>query len=625
MGYVVKNSQVSDFEMKQLFCRLPEDCIQIKFCQYRMKVIVECTYFADLWQQFDMIQSVETKEIIQGFIVCKLCPKIMRYKPVNGSSNALSHTKKNHTMPENVPKIDQFIPKKKMSINAVDKGKLVDAALKIVTTDLRPYAVVEGEGMLHFTHTIWNLGAKYGNIQKEDLIEIMPSAITMSRQVKLKAVIEKNRMGGLLQTMFASCLFFGLTCDLWQDDFHHLSYLVLTAHFYNDNMKLCDQMISLLTLDVARKKDGPFIRQSIKQALEIKNIVFDPNKLIFVTDRGSNIKNALQDFTRLNCFPHFMNNTVREACKIDIIQTTIKQCSELVRYMKISGLNNEFRIVLKSAVKTRFNSTLIMIDSIMLNWAKLNDILIRENEQHRINNIEFDTLKQMNDFLKPFKHWSDHSEKSKSPSLCNVWIAIDSIIKHCAVGEDDEHLTTLMKVKALCYIEKRFVLHKFHRIATFLNPNYKCLKFASVSLYEKTINDTREMMASIPDTDAEAQVLMNRRESVSSASTIESELSNYCNIVEEDELDAYIRQNHFTDLSLDPGVWWYEHRKDYPKLSKVAIAIHAIPSSSTPSERVFSGAGLVVTDHRTNLNPNSIEDILVLRSQAEKFSSNNIW
>lgn len=393
---------------------------------------------------------------------------------------------------------------------------------------------------------------------------------------------------------------------MWQDDFRRLSYLVLTAHFYNDSMKLCDQIISLAPLDVAQKKDAPFVRECIKRALEAKGVPFNSDKLIFTTDRGSNIKKALQDFTRLNCFPHFMNNTVGEACKIDTIQATVKRCRELVRYIKISGINNEFHISIKSAVKTRFNSVLTMIDSIVLNWTKLNDILIRENEQSRIQNIDIGILKQIIDFLKPFKHWSDYSEQSKRPSLCNVWIAIDSIIKHCAVKDDDEHLITLMKVKALCYIEKRFVLHKLHRISTFLNPNFKCLRFASSSMYEKTLADTREMLANIPDAPVTEA---NRRESLSSASTIESEISSYCNNpTEEDEIDSYIRLNHFTNLSLDPGVWWHDHRADFPKLSKLAIAIHAIPSSSTPSERAFSTSGAIITDRRVNLDPNSLED-----------------
>lgn len=203
------------------------------------------------------------------------------------------------------------------------------------------------------------------------------------------------------------------------------------------------------------------------------------------------MKKAFKDFERINCFPHFPNNVVKEACKIDYIKSTIDSCSDLVRYLKISGHNNEFDKAMKSAVPTRFNSVLDMIDSMIENWQKLNEILIRENELHRLHNIDITMLRQISNFSKPIKHWSNIGERSKIPSLYIVWIAIDSVIKHCAVKENDEHLITLMKVKCLCYIEKSFVLHRFHRMATFLNPNFKSLKFASSSLRDCTITDLK--------------------------------------------------------------------------------------------------------------------------------------
>lgn len=456
-----------------------------------------------------------------------------------------------------------------------------------------------------------------------DIRSILPSAVTVSRYVKKNAELKKNILRSILTRMLTCCLFMGVTCDIWMDDYRRISYLALTVHFYTDSMKLCDQVISIAPMDVTIHKNAAYVKDCIKKALESNGLPFDHNKLVFVTDRGSNIKKALDNFTRLNCFPHFVNNTVQQTCKVDVISKIIDRCAKLVKYFKISGLNNELRVSLKSIIKTRFNYVLATIDSILANWDQINEILERENEMNRIESIDIELLKKISKFLNPFKHWSDLCEKSKSPSLSYVWIAIDSIIKHCAVTDDDDHLISVMKVKALSYIEKRFVLHKFHRISTFLNPNFKCLKFATPSLYDKTLEDTREMLTTIPD-----GPIVNRRHSLSSTSTIESELSNYCDSTtdDDDEINAYIRHNHFVDLKLDPGTWWYDRRNDFPKLSKVATAIHSIPASSTPSERAFSTCGGIITERRVGLKPSSIEDtIVILRSDAEKFSNNNIF
>lgn len=583
-----------------------------------------CCLHLDLWKHFSRIRCAADNKNVDGFIVCNQCKKVFKYTSTGGTTNILSHIEK-HQQPNQTNQIDQFFaPVKNFQLSIADKEVLVDASVNFVCKDLRPYLALEGEGMLDFAQCIWNMGAKLGMKSRDEIRSALPSAVTVSRNVKKNAEKKKNEMRTILSKMITCCLFMGVTCDIWMDDYRRISYMALTIHFYTNVMNLCDQVISIVPLDITKRKSASYIKDVIKQSLQSNNIPFDNEKLVFVTDRGANIKKALENFYRLNCFPHFINNTVQEACKIDIIAKAIKQCAELVRYFKISGLNNELKVSLKSVVKTRFNYVLATIESILINWNQITEILNRENELNRIDGLNTELLKHVSNFLSPFKQWSDHSEKSKSPSLSYVWIAIDALIKHCAVKDDDDHLVTLMKVKALGYIEKRFVLHKFHRISTFLNPNFKCLKFASTALYEKTLSDTREMVAMIPE---QANPSVTRRDSRSSASTIESELSNYCdNIADDnDEIGAYIRFNHFTDLKLDPGRWWFNHVIDFPKLSKLAIAIHGIPASSTPSERAFSTSGAIITDRRVYLSPASIEDIIILRSDAEKFMKNNIW
>lgn len=466
------------------------------------------------------------------------------------------------------------------------------------------------------------MGAKYGCVSRDELKAALPCASTISRQVRKNAVQKKSEMRDILSDIFIRCPFVAVTCDVWQDNFRRISYLGVTIHYF-DSGKLRDQLIAVQPLDWKRKKDHQFIKDMAKKVLEEKGVKFDPKKVIFITDRGSNMKKAFKDFERLNCFPHFLNNVVKESCKIDHVKSTIESCSDLVRYLKISGHNNEFEKPMKSAVPTRFNYVIDMIDSIIFNWEKLNEVLRRENEIDRLDNINVTILNQISSFLKPFKNWSDKTETSKEPSLFLVWIAIDSLIKHCTMNDTDEHLVTLMKVKCICYIEKSFVLHKYHRLAKFLNPNFKSLKFASQSLHGTTINDLRQLLNSMSEVE---QPVLNRRTSTSSTSTIDSEMSIYCDeITFEDEVDSYISLNVPVDLSLNPANWWDNKKVDFPKLSKLATAIHAIPASSTPSERGFSQSGAVLTPKRTNLNPECVEDILIIRSDSGKFAGHSIW
>ena len=86
-----------------------------------------------------------------------------------------------------------------------------------------------------------------------------------------------------------------------------------------------------------------------------------------------------------------------------------------------------------------------------------------------------------------------------------------------------------------------------------------------------------------------------------------------------DEVTAYIefklsKQDKDKDGNFDVLSWWEKHASEFPNLSQIARAILAIPASSAASERDFSTAGFVIQERRTQLNPETVDDILFLHS-----------
>ncbi|KFA56716.1 hypothetical protein S40293_09547, partial [Stachybotrys chartarum IBT 40293] len=57
---------------------------------------------------------------------------------------------------------------------------------------------------------------------------------------------------------------------------------------------------------------------------------------------------------------------------------------------------------------------------------------------------------------------------------------------------------------------------------------------------------------------------------------------------EEDELGVYMRQGPVRRENLNPILWWKGHQEEYPRLSKLALDILAIPAMSVDPERTFS-------------------------------------
>lgn len=65
------------------------------------------------------------------------------------------------------------------------------------------------------------------------------------------------------------------------------------------------------------------------------------------------------------------------------------------------------------------------------------------------------------------------------------------------------------------------------------------------------------------------------------------------------------------DVSKNPLDWRALHAHKYPLIAQVNRSALDVPASSTPSKRVFSQAGLVMSDKRSRLAPVRIDTIMI--------------
>lgn len=211
-----------------------------------------------------------------------------------------------------------------------------------------------------------------------------------------------------------------ITVDLWQDKFRRISYIGMTSHYYiesNNEISLLDKIICMKPLEPGITKDADFLRLQFQNKLTELGIIDFYDKITFITDRGSNIRKALSDNVRLNCFPHFLNNIVKAACQIDVVKSIIDRCKSLVRYFKITGLNNRLPTALISGCETRFNYIHFTFKSILRNWDKVDEILRGLNEISRLQCINYSDLKALNDYLAEFDMWTKLASATKKASI----------------------------------------------------------------------------------------------------------------------------------------------------------------------------------------------------------------
>lgn len=78
------------------------------------------------------------------------------------------------------------------------------------------------------------------------------------------------------------------------------------------------------------------------------------DSIVFVSDRGSNIVKALNDYYSINCAAHLLNNLVGEMYTAKTMERFIKIVSHLVRYFTVTGLNSE---LVKTLIKILYSNS----------------------------------------------------------------------------------------------------------------------------------------------------------------------------------------------------------------------------------------------------------------------------
>ena len=67
----------------------------------------------------------------------------------------------------------------------------------------------------------------------------------------------------------------------------------------------------------------------------------------------------------------------------------------------------------------------------------------------------------------------------------------------------------------------------------------------------------------------------------------------------------------------NPLQWWKENETKFPALALVAKSYLAAPATSTPSERLFSAAGTIVSKKRASLTKEHVDMLTFLHSNSE--------
>lgn len=117
---------------------------------------------------------------------------------------------------------------------------------------------------------------------------------------------------------------------------------------------------------------------------------------------------------------------------------------------------------------------------------QITELLETNNDGHRIEGIDRDTVVDLINFLVPFEAHTLKLQGKHYPTLPYAVPALSELVKHCLPEEheDDTPLMKAIRLKCRRLLPETIIITMEHKMATFLWPSYKAL-IAIPDLHEK--------------------------------------------------------------------------------------------------------------------------------------------
>ena len=359
-----------------------------------------------------------------------------------------------------------------------------------------------------------------------------------------------------------------LTTDIWSTSLSNESLISITAHWIGDEFKCMSAVLH------AQKVEGSHTGVAVCQALEsmLENWKISKSRIhMVVADNASNMKKALREghFEAQGCFAHTLQLIVNDGVLSQrAVIDTLAVCHSVVghfkhstiAYHKIDQIRERLDIKkhkLQQDEPTRWNSTLYMLQTI---FEQKTALAAYATEHGGITMLTPNQIELTRKLIVAFEPVEEITKMiSTDTASISVLIPLVKILQKALNIHDDDSGIQTMKTEMLTSLERRFddiEESELLLIATCLDPRFKDKIFSSEvkGLARKCVID---------------------------------------NIAD-------------TDVEVEP-----QSKRPWAKLAKRYLCS---PPTSVPSERLFSGAGILYDERRNKLTAEHAEMLLFIKN-----------
>jgi hypothetical protein len=455
-----------------------------------------------------------------------------------------------------------------------------------------------------------------------------------------------------------------LTSDTWTSDANE-SYCSLTAHWITPTWQLKSACLNCTIFPGEHKKQD-LLNKILAMTTEFE---LPHSKISCLLGDNEPTNNAMADnlpFQWNGCFNHLLELVTSSIIKEDTISDLLANCRALVGEIKKSPkAEEELRTYQVQLLNIPKEKTLTVIQDVATRWWSTWSMLDRlcdlkryiqlHSLKHHLSEQCWGKVDQIRKILEPFMKVQKMMEAEKSITIsfipmfvCRLRNGLLSSLREYANQPEIHGLLTLMNKafenrwgKGNNVVEEhetrgprniRKGLSKECMIAAAVDPRSKQLFGIPVIEQHKIWTIIRtEILASINDptlqvdlasstssSDIEDESLVPFFESpsVSKRQRITHSAEEIHIQTIDQELEHYRSMPDLESCAASPGDplrWWKENSNALPNLSKLARKYLAIPATSAPSERLFSVAGLTISEQRSTLRPDNAETLIFLK------------
>lgn len=372
-------------------------------------------------------------------------------------------------------------------------------------------------------------------------------------------------------------------------------------------------------------------------------------KIVSVTtDNANNIQAAiaLLKWKQVPCFAHTLNLIVQGGLiEIKDTQMKVKAIVEIFRRSVLASERltatqrqlGEKNLKVKQDVITRWNSIYDMFERILeIKKSIISTIATDYPSTPNLTPGDLQILIKSCELLKHFKSVTEIMSGEKHVTVSQIIVLANLLKKKCEVfilQESDNIPQSVrnMAMRFLTDLTTRFRNvedNKLLAVSTLLDPRFKTYGFpddkkSSVDNAKKYLSNIAAKTTTTTNLELTENIIQNVTPETPEKPSIWDDFDlKVVDAVKKQnptaaaivEVDKYFDEPLVSRRTTDPILWWYMKRHTYPRLYDVVKKHFCIPATSTPSERIFSKAGHVVTDRRNRLDGQKVRMILFLNA-----------